>query len=204
MPPTVSAPLPRIETVWPSSWAVGTATSVARRTSSRASSGASAGRVLRRGRHRHAAGRARRRGDRGRQVGGERARRRHVRRPLGRLVQVLEGRVRPQAVVQQLRPEFPLRLAMHLVSGECQARQDHPVHQQAQSQRGQFDIEPAAGPSRQPGKPRLQPPQHLTDHGPGSCAILPRSPVPRLSAARLRLRRHAFSQSIRYGANDGS
>ena len=41
-PPTVSAPLPRIETAWPSRLAVGTTTSVARRTSSLVSSGASA------------------------------------------------------------------------------------------------------------------------------------------------------------------
>ena len=39
-PPTISAPLPRIETVCPSIVAVGTTTSVARRTSSLTSSGA--------------------------------------------------------------------------------------------------------------------------------------------------------------------
>ena len=55
-----------------------------------------------------------------------------------------------------LRAELPLRFPVHLVPGERQARQEQPVHQQAQGQRGQLDVEPAArttAPTRETATP---------------------------------------------------
>jgi hypothetical protein len=87
-------------------------------------------------------------------------------RRTGRLVQVLIRRLsRDRVIYYQAALKLATNLLMHLVTGKRQARDQQPVHTQADNERRQLNIQPYAEPRRQPGKHGIEPPNLVAHHG---------------------------------------